>query len=358
MTKTKLFIASLKPGEQEIYLIGSFYKRPELGATLFTSKVAADYSYSSFTFVQIITEADYILIPHAVRSIDINTQKYLDEIRVLAKKYDKKVLVFIGGDMSHDVFIDDMIVMKGSQYKYMMRDNEIIVPPYAEDLLESDEIEIRKKDAKPIIGFCGWAGVSTREQLLKYHVKNILINLKKIIYPFSYQEVHKKGLFFRRKAIRVLNNSKLVKTNFIIRKSFSASAKTISLDPVVARKEYRENIINSDFVLTPKGDANFSVRFYEVLTLGRIPILIDTETVLPLENFIDYSKFILRIKHKDIRKLPELISRFYANLTPDQFADMQKKAREAYEQYFRYDAFFNFAFSGPLERLLPEAIDK
>ncbi len=356
MYSTKLFLAPPISGLHELHLIASYFGRDDGSNTLFTSKNPANFAYKNFSFTENILEANYILIPNSIKKLDQNIQNYLDSVRSLAKRHNKKVIVFIGGDLSHDVFIDDMIVFKGSQYKYMMRSNEIIVPPFAEDLLEGDQLTIRKKskntNQKPVVGFCGWAGFANVPQLIKYHARNLLINFQKIFRP--HLEVHKKGLYFRRKAIQILQKSQLVSTNFIIRNSFSANTKTISLDPVQARKEYKENIISSDFVLTPKGDANFSVRFFEVLTLGRIPILIDTETVLPLENVIDYSEFMLKVNYRDLKKLPEIISEFYANLTPDQFSIMQHKAREAYELYLRYDRFFSYVFSGPVERLLRE----
>jgi hypothetical protein len=349
---TKLFIAPHKNSEQELFLISSHFNRRDTESTLFNSKMPDNFKYENFSFVEDVISADYILIPHNVKALTPETTQYLDQVRVLGQKNNKKIIVFIGGDMSHNVYIDDMIVFKGSQYKYLQRSNEIIVPPFVEDLSDHGATILRNKSVKATIGFCGWAGTASIKQFIKYHIKNFLLNTEKILTFNFILEVHKKGIYFRRKAIRILSHSKLIKTNFIIRNTFSASKKTISLDPAQARKEYTENILTSDFILAPKGDGNFSVRFYEVLTLSRIPLLIDTETVLPLEHIIDYSKFIVRVDYKDIKKLPEIISEFYSRLSSEEFNHMQLAARDAFRQYLRYDAFFTYIFSGPLERLL------
>ena len=102
-------------------------------------------------------------------------------------------------------------------------------------------------------------------------------------------------------------------------------------------------MVNSDFVLCPKGDGNYSVRFYEALSLGRIPILIDTDMVLPLEETLDYSKFILRVDHADMHRLEDIVADFYEALSNEEFQAMQMEAREAFATHLRYDSFFNTA---------------
>ena len=42
-----------------------------------------------------------------------------------------------------------------------------------------------------------------------------------------------------------------------------------------------------------RGAGNFSYRFYEALSFGRIPILIDTDTLLPLQTKIEWSEHII-----------------------------------------------------------------
>ena len=43
--------------------------------------------------------------------------------------------------------------------------------------------------------------------------------------------------------------------------------------------------------------------------MGRIPILIDTDTSLPFEKIIDWSKYIIKINESEIDQLPLLISK-------------------------------------------------
>jgi hypothetical protein len=46
-------------------------------------------------------------------------------------------------------------------------------------------------------------------------------------------------------------------------------------------KEYQENLSQSDYILCPRGFGNVSIRFYETLSSGATPLLIDSGTKLP-----------------------------------------------------------------------------
>ena len=60
-----------------------------------------------------------------------------------------------------------------------------------------------------------------------------------------------------------------------------------SEDMKVTTLEYYENIKNSDYVLVFKRTGNFSIRLYETLMMGRIPIFINTDCLLPFNNHIN-----------------------------------------------------------------------
>src|SRR3989344_9142302 len=154
----------------------------------------------------------------------------------------------------------------------------------------------------------------------------------------------KQGIYWRKSAMRTLARSALVRTNFIVRRSFSGAMSTIELAPEAARAEFIESIKNSDFVLTPKGDGNYSTRFLETLSLGRIPVLLNTDTVLPLEDVIDYSKIVVRVPMNQVHDTPELIRKFYDALSDSEWQDRQRLAHETFQKYLRQDAFFRYFF--------------
>lgn len=349
---THVFLAPHFDDSPELYVVQSMRGTAANAHenTLFTNALPHDYAYTGFDFVASLDEADVLLVPQPVRHITPALRTYLDTQVAAAREQNKRVVVFTRGDLSHDVFIPDVILCKGSQYGYLRQPNEIIVPPFVEDLGEQFGVHMREKQERPMVSFCGWAGFASRTAFWKYQLKNFLITLRTLVTGNAHYQVHRKGIYFRKAAMRVLEASSRIRTHFIIRQTFSASKKTISLDPVVARKEYVDSMIASDFVLAPKGDGNFSVRFYEALALGRVPILIDTDCVLPREDVIDYASVILRVPYTALDTLADRVADFYAAHTPEAWIERQHRARELFVTHLRYDRFMSALFASIAEQ--------
>lgn len=90
-----------------------------------------------------------------------------------------------------------------------------------------------------------------------------------------------------------------------------------------------DNYKTSEFCFCPRGTGNFSIRFYETLYYGRIPVVIDTDILLPFHNVIDWKKYIV-ISDK-IEELPQKIYDFWLNTDIYQ---KQMECKELYNQYF------------------------
>lgn len=344
----KLYIFERFRDEPLIHLIGLYKDIPETGSTLFTSARPKDFAYTSFSFVASPEEADLILLPSGIRSLDADTRAYLASARSLSVRIGKPVIAFPAGDLAHRITISDMILIRGSQYGHRMGGNEIVVPPFSEDLGAFYGVTIRDKSRRPLVGFCGWAGFPTLKSRVRYLLDTAFYSLVSYLPGLAHFAVYKKGVYWRRRSMGLLQRDSRIDTKFIMRKSFSGSVKTISLPPEEARREYVENMRSVDFALTPKGDANASIRLYEALSTGRVPIIIDTDMPLPFEDVLDYSSFSLRVPHTKIGRLADYVCDFHASLSNEQFKDMQKKAREAYVGYLRYDAVFNQIFGSDI----------
>lgn len=277
-------------------------------------------------------EADFLLIPYTYNNTRYDLP-YINEFIHLSTKFNKKIIIIFPGDSDEEVVIPNAIIFRNSQYRSRLRSNEIIMPAVADDLLEGS-LELKTKSDKPRVGFCGWASFKTWLEAIKFFVKGVV-----------YQGPYKQGLWFRRLAIAVLSHSRLVITSFIIRRSYSGNEKTISLNKNQARKEYIQNIRDNDFTLCPKGDGNYSIRFFEVLSLGRIPIFVDTDTPLPLEDQIDYDAIMVRVNYRDIKEIDHIISRTYALWSTAEFFHRQTEARRIFTEKLRLDSFFKITLT-------------
>lgn len=305
-----------------------------------------------FSFFRIVAnpqDSDFILLPHNYFILkkklgETKMNRYVADFVGQAKGHNKKILVFAMADSDEDINIENAVIFRQSQYGYKKRDNEIIMPfytspAYSENFLDERErmwrdLVLRQKNVKPVVSFCGWAGFPSLYRHFTYGLHICAQDFKSRVLGDKHAQLHKRGIYFRRKAMSVLRNSKSVSVNFIIRKSYSAQKGRDgkeNISPEAAEKEYVDSIINSDFVLSPKGNGNGSIRFYEALSLGRFPVLINTDCVLPLAGIINYDEFVVRVDYRDMDNLERRIVEFYNALSGEEFDRRQRLAREAFE---------------------------
>lgn len=344
---TKFFLAERLGKSSVLPFIKDFFSDQHFKKDPFFTYTNNVFVYKNFNIVSSLDLCDFILIPQAIRSYDGEYKKYINFYIEIGKKTNKKVIVFLAGDLHHDIFIDQAIVFKSYNYRRYLNSNEICIPIHVEDIKDrlGKDIELRKKDHLiPVVGFCGWAGFQNFFRYLLYLRSNLYVDFKKKLYGDNYLEVFKRGLYFRRKSIKTLRKSSLVKALFIIKNNYYAHNRNTLSSPEKYRNDFIKNIIDSDFVLCPKGDANASARFYEAMSLGRIPVLIDTDIVLPLEVVIDYSKLIIRVPYEQIKDLPKIILNFYNSMSQKDFEKIQLANRHVYEKYLRYDVFLSYVF--------------
>jgi hypothetical protein len=268
-----------------------------------------------------------------------------------AREHKKKLLIDAFGDTMEVLPYDDVIVLRFAQYRRHLKANDIIIPAYVEDLLETQydgKLSVRKKGEKPTVGFAGWGRLPFWKHIRSY-LKEVPVYLWSLLSPKD--AVFRKGVFLRTEALSLLKKSPRINTTFLIRRSYSGNVRTAEKNPDVLRTEFVRNIVDTDFTLCQKGDGNQSTRFYETLSLGRIPLLIDTECVFPLEHGLAYEEFCGRINYTDLPRAADILADFYARLSPKDFTDMQKKARAAYEKVLRIDSFTPFLMDEIRSRL-------
>jgi hypothetical protein len=76
---------------------------------------------------------------------------------------------------------------------------------------------------------------------------------------------------------------------------------------VAAKVEYAENIRLSKFVICPRGNGVGSVRLFEVMKAGRVPVIISDNYVLPAG--VDWESCSIVVKEGNIANLSEIIAR-------------------------------------------------
>jgi hypothetical protein len=93
------------------------------------------------------------------------------------------------------------------------------------------------------------------------------------------------------------------------------------------KEGYADAIARCRFFLCPKGNGVGSVRLFEVMQAGRVPVVISDRLLLP--SGIDWKACSLRVRERDIGRLPEIIRQH-----EPEWERMAANARAAWEENF------------------------
>ncbi|MDR1856745.1 MAG: glycosyltransferase family 47 protein [Desulfovibrio sp.] len=88
--------------------------------------------------------------------------------------------------------------------------------------------------------------------------------------------------------------------NITVRDGFFYTARHDAHETAVRQRRYVHTIQRSLTVLCPPGVGPQSVRMYETMYLGRIPVLFDYDVAYPFEDRIDYRAFTLMLPQDDM----------------------------------------------------------
>ena len=302
-------------------------------------------SEKDFTFTQVIEEADLVILTMAWNYyVNTNQTDLAVSFVKTCSSLNKKVITFNAGDFGVKIpNFKNLMVLRQSGYKSKFSENEYSMPTFIEDPLQkyfnSKEISSRSHNPKPIIGFCGQAN-SSRINASKEILNTFLRNLK----FYSGQSKNEPQQLFsptylRASVLTKLQKSILVNSNFILRKQYRAGIKK-QKDTHKTTLEFYENINSSDYVVCVRGAGNFSVRFYETLAMGRIPIFINTDCALPLENEINWKKHVVWIESEEINSIAEKVKDFHCALSSNDFLDLQNANRALWIENLTLGGFF------------------
>jgi hypothetical protein len=100
------------------------------------------------------------------------------------------------------------------------------------------------------------------------------------------------------------------------------------------RARFKAALARSRFVLCPRGNATSSVRLYETLAVGAVPVIIADDWVPPVGP--EWETFSIRWREGRVDGLIEMLEARDA-----EWPSMSKRARRAYDDYFSPDVYFH-----------------
>jgi len=97
----------------------------------------------------------------------------------------------------------------------------------------------------------------------------------------------------------------------------------------------------SQYVLCVRGAGNFSVRLYETLAMGRIPVYVHTGGFLPLQDVIDWKQHMVWVEVDELDMLADKVIEFHEQLDADGLKALCKANRQLWETSLRLKGFFD-----------------
>lgn len=321
------------------------YGADEIVAQLaINSIITDDPSIADFFIFPITYEKLYGYTAHEYQhfnytSVEIDLLKYnFTAMTELAIKYNKKIILFYYYDPVQKINVPNALIFRTSILKSKRDKNEFAMPAYGDDLRKRKEVSDSNlylvKTALPTVGFRGQsAPVKLPFKLQLKRKLNQLLKSSGITKQFNLH--YNFGYLARRDAIVSYLDNKKIKTDI----HFTTIEQ--SWDPVNGKEPFVNNVLNNQYNICVSGHGNYSFRLYEILSAGRIPIFINTDCVLPFEEFIDWKKHVVWIEEKDANKADQVLLDFHQSISDADFLTLQQKNRKLWEKYFSKDGFYS-----------------
>ena len=265
----------------------------------------------------------------------------------VARAARKPFVVFCEGDFTANfpAVGDDIHVFECAGYQSRRKHRIHGIPPFFEDPLPAacgGQVRMRDKHALPQVGFCGQAGSSRARHV----ARAARVQLRKAqwrLHRLAWEPTPFEHTWFRQRVLDTFANSAAVATNYVLRTQYRAgiaNAQTKNDLAEQSRREFVENVLGTDYTLCVRGGGNFSLRFYEALALGRIPILIDTDCAIPFSDLIDWRRFIPWVDAHDLHEAPQIVADFHARFSNEEFRAHQLACRQLWVDRLSPDGFF------------------
>jgi hypothetical protein len=288
-----------------------------------------DLDEKKMVLVKDIKYATLLLIPYTINFFFENKmEKFLSNYNDLCNQYGILGYAYISGDhpTKYKEF-DKLVYFRMGGFRSKLSSKNIGFPAALTDqypkIFGTNKILTNDKKARPVVGFCGLA-TDKRSVILKQRLKYLLdfiLGIKSKPYIKGFQPIFLSSIE-RYKILMQFEKSKFIETNFIFRDKYRAGAKN-SKQLENTTKEYYSNIRESDYVFCLRGYGNFSIRLYETLMMGRIPILLNTDCILPFPDLIDWKEHLIIVEWHERNSISEIVNNFHSSITDQNFKDVQ-----------------------------------
>jgi len=263
-----------------------------------------------------------------------------------AKQNRIKVFIWHKGDLD-PVPIDNAVYLQTSVDRSKRGGIRISVPFFNDDpilnIYDGDSGPHEYTD-KPEIAFCGYADMNW----LKIAYGFLLLSREKLFFKEDLNSYYPAPVVppvvFRNKVLKLLQNDSRLKADFIIRTKFNVGKKNLnyqydSHDNLI--RQFFDNMLDNQYVVCVRGYGNYSVRFFETMACGRIPLFVDTDTDLPGSDTIDYRQHLVWVPGRELKHIGDILLEYHKNLDDAKIKAVQQSNRQLWLDRLSFNGFFS-----------------
>jgi hypothetical protein len=292
----------------------------------------------SFLAISTLAGCDAAVFPQNWESAGDRAAELAEAFSAVCRKAGKTPVVFHGADPTEPPPVDGTL-FRTSLIRSRRRPREFAFPAWSEDFLVrylDGELQPRPKRQRPVVGFCGNTMGGLPEHTLGGRFRGRL-DLRR---PRALRGLG--GDHPRTLALLAVDRDRRLEPSFVLRETFWAGTPGDSSSRLKARQEFVRNTLESDYVLCVRGIGNFSYRLYETLSMGRIPVFVDTDCVLPLDFEIEWRDYCVWVEESEIDRIGDRVLEFHESLSDAEFEERQRACRRLWETHISPQGFFAF----------------
>lgn len=264
--------------------------------------------------------------------IDLQGENSKRTVLLLAHDYDRPMAKWLKGNP---------IVFRYSMSKIFDYRDEYIIPPKVDSFREAfDFRNVLPWSSTPKISFMGWSAFVCWSENLENEKQEVLQKLKlkssvkasPLIFPTPFNI----GVILRKRAMDIIQSDPRIECNFSVNdRYFYQHDQPTQNDK---REKYMESIRDTHYVLTIRGSGNYSIRLFETLAAGRIPVMIDSNQHLPFEDLVPWKELGVWVPFEKFEQIGDYIFEFHENNGDREFITATSRASQIFEKFLSRDA--------------------
>lgn len=298
---------------------------------------------AQYTEVDSIKDCDLAIYPHKV--FDPETLNFDSSVYAAAHKaqqYQKPLVLDATSDSDAILDIPSAKILRCGLYKSLQKPFETECPFWSNYRTKHDLdlLPITPKAAQPTVGFCGTtSSMGKLAQIAKYilptKVAQELLSQGKFAHKIEARLKEGMSLKLRTATIDILSADKRINSCFDISNPHQSYYLDNDANRIMLEKLFINNMNKCDYTLCVRGTGNYSGRFYMALNAGRIPVVLDTDVVIPLEEQLH----IVKVPIESLANISNFILEHFEQTSDQELRDMKLQNRFIYHQFLAPEKF-------------------